>query len=110
MPDRTVPRGTRISGLEEVLSKAPDSKSTTPVDGMSWRPTSTLLFRGTVSGYVPHVDAAATSKDRGNVTLNQTDINESMIARKRAAGATCVEQVEAFMAGRRVGNNRCGAM
>ena len=110
MPDRTVPRGTRISGLEEVLSKAPDSKSTTPVDGMSWRPTSTLLFRGTVSGYVPHVDAAATSKDRGNVTLNQTDINESMIARNRNAGVARIDQVEPFRVGRRVGNKRCSVM
>ena len=51
MAARTASRGTRSSGLEEVPSKAPGSKSATPDDGMSWRPFSTIymFFRAKIS-------------------------------------------------------------
>ena len=69
-----------------------------------------MFFRGKNISGVQHVNEVAAGKGRGTVTANKMDLDESMIARKRDAGVTCVEQMEAFMVGRRVRNKRCGAM
>ena len=42
--DRMTYKGTRSSGLEEVPSKEPGSKSAKPANGMSCRPFSTMCF------------------------------------------------------------------
>ena len=54
-----------------------------------------------------HVDEVATGKGRGTVTAYQFDADESMVARKRDASVTRIEQVEPFMVGQRVRDKRC---
>ena len=107
MSDRTASRGTRSSELEEV----PGSISATPANKMSWRAFSTTcFFVKKISGRGQHVDEVATDKSRGTITANQIDVDESTVARKRDAGVTRVEQVEAFVVGRIVRNKRSSVM
>ena len=69
-----------------------------------------MFFRVKDISSVQHVNDVAAGKGRGTVNANSLDLDESMIARNICAGVTCIEQVEAFMVGRRVRNKRCGPM
>ena len=70
MSDRMVSRGTRSSGLGEIPSKPPDSKSVTPANGINWRPFSTICSSEEFISGVQHVNELAPDKGRGTVTAN----------------------------------------
>ena len=69
-----------------------------------------IFFRRKIVSRVQRVNELAAGKGLGKVTANQINVDEPMIERKRGAGVTRIDQVEAFMVGRRVRNKRCSAM
>ena len=69
-----------------------------------------ILFRRNIVSRVQRVNELAAGKGLGTVTASQMNVDEPMIERKRDAGVTRIDQMEAFIVGRRVRNKRCSAM
>ena len=69
MSYRMVSRGTRSSGLEEVPSKAPGSKSATPANGMT-SIFHDMFFRRKIVNRLQHFDEIAAGKGRGTIMAN----------------------------------------
>lgn len=90
MSERMASRSARRRVLEEVSSRGPGSKSATPVNGVSCRPSfHDTFFRGTIISRVQRVDEVTAGKGRSAITAKLFDVDDSMIARKRDSGVIC---------------------